>query len=450
VDAGAGGAEGAGGGARVGLGPLLAACSGSVAFGFHVAAVNGCLGAMAGALGLAGAAQQGLVVSAVLLGAMGGSFVGGPLASVHGRRGALLLAALPLLAGPLLSASASSFGAMILGRLVAGAGIGLASTLVPLYVSEISPTACRGSRGSVVQVCICGGIVLALLANLALPGSWRAIFLLSALPGATLAAGMASCPESPQWLLGRGREAEAFAAAERLWGAEARAELGPHSGSFDGDDAAAPPERPRAGLLRDGVVLGGALFLLQQLSGINAIVYFSSDIFRAVGVPSEALASTVVGVVNLGGALLAVTFMDRFDRRGMLMRSWAAMGAAMAAMAWSASTLPATSPLGQAVAVCGTLVYILAFALGAGPMPALMVPELNRAADRDRAMTVAMGTHWASNVLVGQGFLAAVACAGVGPVYAGFAAVSFLAVAFVLCCVRETRGLSLQELEDAG
>merc|ERR1719316_2097330 len=111
------------------------------------------------------------------------------------------------------------------------------------------------------------------------------------------------------------------------------------------------------------------------------------------------------------------------------MRSWAAMGAAMAAMAWSASTLPATSPLGQAVAVCGTLVYILAFALGAGPMPALMVPELNRAADRDRAMTVAMGTHWASNVLVGQGFLA---------------------VAFVLCCVRETRGLSLQELEDAG
>ncbi len=312
---------------------------------------------------------------------------------------------------------------------------------------------------------------MALLANLAFPGGWRVILLLGTLPAVALAAGLAACPESPQWLMARGLEEEGFAAAERLWGACARKELGPFSGSFDSDEAeetgggaggqGAPaplpapsdPEKQRqgvAGLLRNGIVVGGTLFLLQQLSGINAIVYFSSEIFRAAGVPSEALASVVVGVVNLGGALLAVTFMDRLDRRGMLMRSWGAMGAAMAAMAWSSWALPAGSPLSQAVAVGGTLAYILAFALGVGPMPALLVPELNRAADRDRAMTVAMGTHWASNALVGQSFLPAVALGGVGAVYAGFATVSFFAVAFVLLCVRETRGLSLQEIEDAG
>jgi sugar porter (SP) family MFS transporter len=448
--AGAPGLDGAHAGATAPLAPVLWAVAvagmGAFSFGYHLGVVNGPLGAIAADLGFAGsAALQGAVVSTSLAGAAAGALGGAGLADAAGRRRALLAAAAPLLAGAALCAGARSLAALLAGRAAVGVGIGLSSALVPLYISEIAPTRLRGVLGSVNQLLICVGILAALLVNVALPATaWRAMFALATVPAALLAAGAATlCPESPAWLALRGDRAGAEAAAAALWGAAGAAQLG---GAAARAKAADPTWREV--LASPGARVGVTLFILQQLSGVNAIVYFSSDVFARAGVASGAAASAAVGAVNVLGSLGAAALMERAGRKRLLTLSFAGMGAAMAAMA-AGLALPALRPVSGPIALVGTLAYIAAFAAGAGPVPGLLVPEMAPARLRGRAVAAAMGAHWAFNFAVGQLFLPAVGAAGVAGVYAFFAAVCAAAVAFTRARVVETAGRSLEDVERA-
>eukprot|EP00879_Flechtneria_rotunda_P004066 GHRR01004311.1.p1 GENE.GHRR01004311.1~~GHRR01004311.1.p1 ORF type:complete len:567 (+),score=130.75 GHRR01004311.1:244-1944(+) len=373
------------------MGPVLTAvgvaCMGAFAFGYHLGVVNGPLEVIAQELGIAGnKALAGLVVSSTLAGAALGSLTGGFFADALGRRKAFMLCAVPMLAGPLLSAAANDLNVMVAGRLLAGIAIGLSSALVPLYISEVSPTNVRGQLGSLNQLMICVGILAALLVNVALPVSdWRTMFNLATIPAGLLFLGMLGSPESPAYLASKGRKNEAMQVATKLWGT--------HGGAAQLGAAAAEKSTTKAessegsNLLaakyRKGVIMGCLLFLFQQFSGINAIVYFSSSVFKQAGIASGALASAAVGATNVLGTLIATGLVEGAGRKQLLTASYTGMAATMALMAVGLG-VPALAPYSGYIALGGTLAYILSFAIGAGPVTGLIVPEINKEAVRGK------------------------------------------------------------------
>ncbi|GFR40716.1 hypothetical protein Agub_g1323 [Astrephomene gubernaculifera] len=460
-------------GALAPLAPVLlavaVACCGSFAFGFNLGVINGPLEAIARELGFAGnQALMGAVVSSTLAGAALGSLAGGAVADSLGRRASFLLAALPMAAGPLLSAGAGDFGGMTAGRFLTGAAIGLSSALVPTYISEVAPTRIRGTLGTLNQLSICAGILAALLANVALPAEqWRSAFRLAALPAVLLGAGMLLGPESPRWLASRHRDAEAAAAARRLWGPSGPAELDTSrpaavAAAAAGTGRAAAADvggtAPGIAVVQSGglaalsgpaakpLLIGMALFAFQQFAGINALVYFSSSVFRQAGVSSDTLASAAVGATNVVGTLLAAGLMESAGRKQLLVNSFMGQAACMFLMA-AGFSLPALQPHAGTLAVVGTLGYILAFALGAGPVPATIVPELNPLSTRGKAVSAAFVSHWICNVAVGQAFMGAVQAMGLAPVYGCFGLVALAGAAFVRRMVPETKGKTLEQIE---
>ncbi|EYU34419.1 hypothetical protein MIMGU_mgv1a0059162mg, partial [Erythranthe guttata] len=292
-------------------------CLGAVLFGYHLGVVNGALEYLAKDLGFAeNTVLQGWVVSALLAGATVGSFTGGSLADKFGRTKTFMLDAIPLTVGAFLCATAQSIETMIIGRLLSGIGIGISSAIVPLYISEISPTEIRGTLGSANQLFICIGILAALVAGLPLAGNplwWRTMFAVAVIPSVLLALGMAFSPESPRWLYQQGKISEAEVSVKRLYGKERVAEF-----MSDLDSAGQGSSEPEAGWFdlfssryRKVVSVGAALFLFQQFAGINAVVYYSTSVFRSAGVTSDVAASALVGAANVFGTTIASSLMDK-------------------------------------------------------------------------------------------------------------------------------------------
>jgi len=383
------------------------AAMGGFCFGYHLGVVNGPLNAIATSLGFAGdVGKAGLVVSSVLIGATLGSVGGGTIADAFGRRGALIANCLPLAAGALLCANAASFQGMVLGRALAGVGIGISSAVVPLYISEIGPPALRGSLGSVNQLSICIGILAALVANVVLPAAqWRDMFLVSLAPALLLLAGMAAyAPETPAHLKRSGQIEAARASAAKLGSS-----LADLAGSDEGAEGGAK-QGAVASLLtkhRRPLQLGVTLFLLQQFAGINAIVYYSSAVFTQAGVANATVASAAVGLVNILGTVVAGSLVDRAGRKQLLSGSMAGMGTFMLLLAASMS-VPALQSMAGTLSLVGTLGYILAFALGCGPIPALLSSEVFPVQVRGAGMSACLLTHWVANFCIGQFFLSCV------------------------------------------
>ena len=458
-------------GADIGDALVRSVASASLAgilFGYHIGVVNGALEKMAASIGIAeSAVRQGIVVSMVLAGALVGSAVASSISEKLGRRGTLVGGVVPLtMLGAALVASASSFAAVTAGRFITGIGVGIASAVLPSYIGEISPRAIRGELGSVTQVSICAGILIAVLAGLAFQ-SWRSLFVLAAVISGLLAT-LIACPESPTWLTKNGKHDAAAAAASALWGrgatdkpaalaADKADEEESAAAVVDGNDNAGAPTvfAPR---YRHGLVVGVVLFIVQQLSGINAVVYFSTSIFAAAGMQNGALASALVATTNLLVTIVAARVMDRAGRRRMLLVSFLGMAVSMTVLAGMLSPYAASivaSSAGGAAATYASALTVLAaigfigfFALGVGPVPSLLVSELfaNNTV-RSGALSVCMSVHWLLNTGVGLLFLPAITSFGTPACFLFFAAMSFVGAAFVAGFILETSGKSFEQVE---
>lgn len=440
------------------VGAAASACMGSLSFGYSLAAVNGPMEAISASLGILGdVSSQGLIVSSTLAGAALGSLSGSGLADSLGRNKSLQVAAIPMVAGFFVSATAnSSFETMVLGRLLVGLAIGLSSALVPTYLSEIAPTHMRGVFGTMNQLFICSGVLAALLVNsLIAPSLWKTVFLIGCGPAALLLAGMLLSPESPRWLLNQGRKEEANAAAKKLWGDNALKELGPSATTISTSTSESPNASSSEATSSDGILsllgsrafrIGIILFAFQQFAGINALCYFSTDVFRQAGVQSAALASVAVGATNVIGTLIASALIEKQGRTTLLINSYLGQALAMLLMA-AGLGIEAMKPYSGLIAVLGTLFYILSFALGAGPVTATIIPELNPAATRGVATSAAFVSHWVCNVAVGQTFLGAVSAYGLSSVYSAFGLVALAAAYYVKNRVPETKGKGFDEIQ---
>lgn len=438
---------------RLSLPYVLVATISSFLFGYHLGVVNEPLESISSDLGFSGdTLAEGLVVSICLAGAFVGSLFSGWIADGLGRRRAFQLCALPMILGAFVSAKSRTLMGMLLGRLLVGTGMGLGPPVAALYVTEISPAFVRGTYGSFIQIATCLGLMGSLFVGIPVKeiiGWWRVCFMLSIVPATILCLSMSFCAESPHWLYKRGRITEAEAEFERLLGAShvksAVAEL---SKSDRGDDSdSVTISELLYGRHFRVIFIGSALFALQQLSGINAVFYFSSAVFRSAGVPSG-LANVFIGVANLSGSIVAMALMDKLGRRVLLLWSFFGMAMSMLLQVFSASSyLKGFGAL--YLSVGGMLMFVLTFALGAGPVPGLLLPEIFPSRIRAKAMAVCMSVHWVINFFVGLLFLRLLELLGPSLLYSIFAAFCLLAVIFVKRNVMETKGKSLQEIEIA-
>lgn len=432
---------------------ILVATVSSFLYGYHLGVINETLESISIDLGFSGnTLAEGLVVSTCLGGAFVGSIFSGWITDGIGRRRAFQLCALPMIIGTSMSATTKSLWGMLLGRFFVGTGMGLGPPVAALYVAEVSPAFIRGTFGSFTQIATCLGLMGALFIGLPakeIVGWWRICFWVSAIPAAILALFMEFCAESPHWLLKRGRGAEAEAEFEKLLGGlhvkSAMAEL---SRSDRGDEAdAVKLSELIYGRYFKVVFIGSALFALQQLSGINAVFYFSSTVFKSFGVPSD-LANICVGVTNLLGSLIATILMDKLGRKVLLLGSFSGMAVSMALQVFGASSFASGSGA-LYLSVGGMLLFVFTFSLGAGPVPGLLLSEILPGRIRDKAMAICMSVHWVINFFVGLLFLRLLEQIGAVVLYTIFAAFCLVAVFFVKSNVLETKGKSLQEIEIA-
>ncbi|XP_008242679.1 PREDICTED: probable plastidic glucose transporter 2 isoform X2 [Prunus mume] len=431
---------------------VVVATLSSFLFGYHLGVVNEPLESISKDLGFKGnTLAEGLVVSTCLGGALVGSLFSGWVADGVGRRRAFQLCALPMIIGAVMSASTKTLAGMLLGRLFVGTGMGLGPPVASLYVTEVSPAFVRGTYGSLIQIATCLGLMGALFVGIPVKeivGWWRVCFWVSTIPAAILALAMVFCAESPHWLHKQGRTYEAEAEFERLLGGShvktAMAEL---AKSDRGDDT----DTVRLSELLYGrhfrvVFIGSTLFALQQLSGINAVFYFSSTVFKSAGVPSG-LANAFIGIANLSGSIVAMVLMDKVGRKLLLL--WSFFGMAISMSLQVVASFYSSGSGSLYLSVGGMLMFVLTFALGAGPVPGLLLPEIFPSRIRAKAMAVCMSVHWVINFFVGLLFLQMLEQFGPRLLYSIFGTFCMLAVVFVKRNVVETKGKSLQEIEIA-
>ncbi|KAK7349188.1 hypothetical protein VNO77_06357 [Canavalia gladiata] len=432
---------------------VVVASLSSFLYGYHIGVVNETLESISIDLGFSGNTMaEGLVVSICLGGAFVGSLFSGWIADGVGRRRSFQLCALPMIIGAGMSATAKSLWGMLLGRLFVGTGMGLGPPVAALYVAEVSPPAVRGTYGGLTQIATCLGLMGALFIGIPakeLVGWWRMCFWVSVIPAAVLALFMEICAESPHWLFKRGRTIEAEAEFEKLWGGVhvkgAMAELS-KSDRGDGSDTAKLSELLFGCHFRV-MFIGSTLFALQQLSGINAVFYFSSTVFESFGVPSD-IANTCVGICNLLGSVVAMILMDKLGRKVLLLGSFLGMALAMGLQVIAASSF-ASGFGAMYLSVGGMLLFVLSFALGAGPVPCLLMSEILPGKIRAKAMAICLAVHWVINFFVGLLFLRLLELIGPQLLYTSFGAFCLIAVIFVKKYVLETKGKSLQEIEVA-
>eukprot|EP00892_Ulva_mutabilis_P006772 jgi/Ulvmu1/4467/UM002_0192.1 len=268
-----------------------------------------------------------------------------------------------------------------------------------------------------------------------------------------LVSGMLTENESPSYLLSRGEKGKAETSAKALWGESYASELYGGAGTSSTDiesGESSKKEEVSWGQMFQGtngrlVAIAASLFIVQQLSGINAIVYFSSSVFRDAGVPSEAVASAAVGLINVIGTLVAASLMDKSGRKQLLTVSLVGQGVSMLIMA-AAFGLPALSEFVGPIALVFTILYVFSFALGTGPVPGLLSAELLPVSIRGRGVSLAMVVHWVFNFMLGQLFLQTVSEFGISAVYCFFASVCLAGALYISLVLVETKGRTPQEI----
>ena len=399
---------------------LLAACGGLIQ-GFDTGGISNASPAIVAQFHLPFAAQ-GLVTSLVLVGAMIGAALGGALADRLGRRGGLLVCGMVFSAGVLCEIAAPSLVVLLAARVVAGLAIGASSIVSTLYIAEISPPEKRGGYLSFFQLAVVFGIVCGVLVAMAAGiGSWRIIMGAGVVPGMVLFFGMLAMPESPAWIAHRN----------------------------------APPvvDTPKVGFSTPAVqlalVVGVGMALIQQITGINAVMYYAPGIFEKAGFTSAR--TSMLDDLALAILLTIVTFIasrivDRFGRRALLLWGMAGMVAALVVLG-GAFDLASTFAAARWFVLGGLLLYIAAFAIGPGPCIWLVIAEIYPMGVRGPAMSIATLASWLANLLVSSTFPAFSMGVGEANAFFIFGLVTFLSWLFTFGLLPETSGRTLDEIQ---
>ena len=391
---------------------------------------------------------EGLVVASMLVGAIFGSGASGPMSDRLGRRRVVFIIAIIYIVGALILALAPSMPVLVIGRLVIGLAVGGSTAIVPVYLSEMAPTEQRGSLSSLNQLMITIGILSSYLINYAFTPieGWRWMLGLAVLPSLILLIGVAFMPESPRWLLEH-RSEKAARDVMKLTFKESEID----KEIADMKEINAISESTwnvlKSPWLRPTLIIGSVFALLQQIIGINAIIYYAPTIFSKAGLgdATSILGTVGIGTVNVLITIVAIMIIDKIDRKRLLVIGNIGMVASLLIMAILVWTIGIQSSAWIMVA-CLTL-FIIFFGFTWGPVLWVMLPELFPMRARGAATGIAALVLSIGSLLVAQLFPILTDVLSVEQVFLIFAAVGVFALIFVIKYLPETRGRSLEEIE---
>ncbi len=427
----------------------LVAAIGGLLFGFDTAIINGAIVFLRRQFNWT-ELQTEIAASSLLLGCVAGASVAGALSDWLGRRRLLFGAATLFALSSLATAIPNNLRQFCAARLVAGVAIGMASMLAPLYIAEIAPAAIRGRLVSLNQLAIVSGILISYVVGWLLSGlgeqSWRWMFASAVIPSVLFVIALVFVPESPRWLAKEGRDEESLdvlrrvgegdGAGQRL--SEIKEALAQETGSFS--------ELFQPGMRRL-LLIGITLAILQQVTGINTILYYGSIIFtEQVGEKSASaalFANVVIGLMNLACTIAALVVIDRIGRRKLLLIASGGMGASLAVL----GLLFKTSASAAIPILLLILCYVASFSIGMGPGVWVVLSELFPTKLRGRAMSLATVSLWVACLVITLTFLSLVKAATVSGAFWLYGLLCAFTFFFVWRFIVEDKGKTLEEIE---
>ncbi len=448
------------------------AALGGFLFGYDSAVINGAVGAI-GHTFHTDPATLGFTVASALLGAAGGALVAGRVADQAGRLAAMRLAAVLFLISAIGTGLANSLTILVLFRVIGGVAVGIASVIAPAYIAEIAPASIRGRLGSLQQLAIVSGIFLSLLVDYAITAAagssqtpwiagleaWRWMFVAMAFPAIVYGVMSMTIPESPRYLLAKGQVDEAREVLKRVLGERGlTAKITQIRASLETDRKAdwSDLRGPALGLLPI-VWVGIGLSVFQQFVGINVIFYYSSVLWQAVGFSEkDSLIITVItSVVNVVTTLVAISLIDRWGRKPLLLVGSGGMAITLGLLAFifGGATLDAAGQphlVGSngPIALVAANVYVFAFGMSWGPVVWVLLGEKFPNAIRAAALSVAASAQWIANWVISTSF-PSLKSAGLGIAYGVYTLFAVLSFFFVLKFVTESKGRELEDMSEA-
>lgn len=432
------------------------AALGGLLFGYDTAVISGAIGYLSSHFGL-DAAMRGWAASSALIGCIFGACCAGVLSDWLGRKKVLILSAILFTASALLAAIPQNLAQLALARIIGGFGIGAASMLSPLYIAEVAPAAIRGRLVSLNQLTIVGGMLVVYFVNaliarygMAVGGEswnvnygWRWMFASGTIPAVLFFVLLFLVPESPRWLIKNNRNEEALATLIRVNGtAQGEAEAAEIARTVAREDTSVL-QLFQPGL-RMALLVGVTLAILQQVTGINVVLYYAPEIFKSVGRAADtAIYETViVGIVNVSFTLVAIWVVDRLGRKLLLLAASAGMGVSLAALGLAFRFQKFEGPL----VLFLVLAYVASFAVAMGPVVWVVLSEIFPTRVRGTAMSIATVCLWISCYVVSQTFPWLLETFS-GNSFFLYAAMCVICFFFVWRFVPRTEGKTLEEIE---
>ncbi|HTV78154.1 MAG TPA: sugar porter family MFS transporter [Steroidobacteraceae bacterium] len=449
---------------------VAVATIGGFMFGYDSGVINGTQDGLQQAFSLT-RFETGFNVAAILVGCAVGAFIAGRLADLIGRRTVMIIAAILFVVSALAAGGAPSSVVFIVARFIGGLGVGAASVLCPAYISEVTPARSRGRLASLQQVMIITGLTGAFLGNYFLAKAagnstailwlgypaWRWMFWAQLIPAAIFLIMLLIIPESPRFLVSRGRMPQAQKVLARIVGpAEAQRKAAEIAQSL-----AADHHRPKLSDLLDGagrirriVWVGIGLAIFQQLVGINIVFYYGTVLWESVGFSENdsLLINVVSGVLSIGACIFTIFTVDRIGRKPLLIIGSVGMAVTLGLVAGAFATgslvngiLRLSHPAGVLALISANL-YVIFFNASWGPIMWVMLGEMFPNQIRGSGLAVAGFAQWMANYAISVSFPILAASVGLVITYGFYALSALVSFFFVRAMVHETRGVELEHM----
>ncbi|MDQ2753223.1 MAG: sugar porter family MFS transporter [Bacteroidota bacterium] len=434
----------------------VVAATGGLLFGFDTGVISGALPFMKEYWKLSDANVE-WITTTVLIGAIIGAIVSGKLSDYLGRKKMIIINAVIFIVGAIGCTYASSVNMLIVMRMFIGFAIGITSFVAPMYIAEVSPSRRRGALVTLNQLMITIGILVSyitdyLISNDANLESWRGMFAIGVIPALILLIGMLFLPETPRWLIGKGRWEEGKAVLERI---EDKDMIEQTLLGLQEDNTLAKENKEGAReilkpWLRYALIITVGIFFFQQFSGVNTIIYYSPIIFHMAGVVSNTqsiLPAIIIGVMNVLACFASVLLLDRVGRRKLYKIGMFGMIPSLTLLGlcfYFKDLLGASLPY---MAVLSIVLYIVFIAISLAPLGWLLISEVFPLSVRGIGMSIGSLSHWGFNAIIAFTFLKLIDGIGIASTFWIYAFICIIGLIWGWYYIPETKGKSLEEIE---